>query len=593
MPRRRGIVVVQVAVVLVVLLGVAALCVDLGVTYNARSDLQRKADAAALAAAAKLAEWDIGPPLDAARTTAIDSAQSHTVLGQTVTLKNGTDIEFGTVVRDAATRTYQFNPGTALPNAVRIQIRKTSDSPNGALPSYFANVFGKADTDIKAQATAMMMPRDIAIVADLSSSHNDDSELRNYQVTDVNFYEVWDSLPGGADDVGTIWDVADIPADWFDASGHAPQAAGPAWGYMQDLGFGTRTIDTAYDPDTDAGLVELVYDQPWTDAQFEQALYEQGYNATEVGAIMSDTYDANGAYKYRVAVAMGFAYWNSGLPGGLWETRGSSPGNANTWVGDSELEWRESIFNSSVAASSSIFLDYIGNYMTKTWTKLYQSNSSFQYKYGVKTFINYLIERRPAHAQTPEFAEVPVQPMQAIKDAVVFMSGYIGTVNSSDLLSLQTYATTARREVDLTYDHRSITDRMVELQPSHYDGLTNIGGGLAKAVEELTGPRARVQSGKMIILLTDGLANINAAGQWDYAGAIDHALAQAQVAASQGIRVYAVSVGAAADQTLMQQIADIGNGKHLHASGSISDYSLALKNIFQELANRRVVELIQ
>jgi len=591
--RRKAIVAVQVAVVLVVLLGMAALCVDVGAMYNARSDLQRTADSAALAAAARLADWDNGPPLDAARATAIQFAEYNTVLGQSVTLDPGADIVFGTAILDAATRTYAFNPGTPLPNAVRIQVRKTSDSPNGALSLYFANVFGKSSTNIMAEATAMMTPRDIAIVSDLSSSHNDDSELRNYKTTDVNFYDVWDQLPGGADDIGTIWDVDEIPPEWFDGSGHAAQAAGPAWGYMQNLGFGTQTIDSAYDPATDPGLIDLAYNQTWTDTQLENALTDQGYNATEVAAIMSSTYDANGAYKYRVAVAMGFASWNSGVPGGRWDTLGASPGNGNAWISASELQWNESIFDSSVAASSNIFLDYIDNYMTETWTMLYQTNHGFQYKYGIKTFMNYLIERRPSHQQTPEFADVQLQPMQAIKDAVAYLSGYLDSLDSSDMLSLEVYATTARHEVDLTHDYQAIANRMTALQPNYYDGLTNIGGGLAKGIEELTGPRARPTSQKMIILLTDGLANINGSGQWDLDGAKDYALAEAQAAADQGIRVFAVSVGSAADQSLMQEIADIGQGEHLHAAGSIDDYSAALKNIFFELGNRRVVELIQ
>ena len=48
--RRRGVVAVLVAVILVTLLGFAALTVDVGAMYNARAELQRSADAAALAA---------------------------------------------------------------------------------------------------------------------------------------------------------------------------------------------------------------------------------------------------------------------------------------------------------------------------------------------------------------------------------------------------------------------------------------------------------------------------------------------------------------------------------------------------------------
>ena len=50
--RRRGVVVVQVAVLLTVLLGFVALTVDVGLMYNTKAELQAAADAAALAGAA-------------------------------------------------------------------------------------------------------------------------------------------------------------------------------------------------------------------------------------------------------------------------------------------------------------------------------------------------------------------------------------------------------------------------------------------------------------------------------------------------------------------------------------------------------------
>ena len=183
--------------------------------------------------------------------------------------------------------------------------------------------------------------------------------------------------------------------------------------------------------------------------------------------------------------------------------------------------------------------------------------------------------------------------MKAIKDAVNFMTAYIDGLNTNDLLSLEIYATTARHEVDLTFNYAAIANRMNELQPGHYDTNTNVGGGLARGIAELTGERARQQSRKVIILLTDGLANINAAGQWDYEGAITHALQQAEIAAAHGIRVFAVSVGSAADQALMAQIAEIGHGRHLHAGGSVEQYSSDLIDIFQELGSERTVQLIQ
>ena len=67
---RRGAAVVQVAVFLTTLIGFAALAIDVGLLYNERADLQKTADAAALAAAAELGDYSQGDPLDSARTLA-------------------------------------------------------------------------------------------------------------------------------------------------------------------------------------------------------------------------------------------------------------------------------------------------------------------------------------------------------------------------------------------------------------------------------------------------------------------------------------------------------------------------------------------
>ncbi|MBU0719600.1 MAG: VWA domain-containing protein, partial [Planctomycetes bacterium] len=246
------------------------------------------------------------------------------------------------------------------------------------------------------------------------------------------------------------------------------------------------------------------------------------------------------------------------------------------------------------------WLDYINGYMNSTWTEMYRANSAFRYRFGVKTLTNYLLERKPGNSETPELADVPEQPMQAVKDAVNYMVEFIDDLDTDDQISLEIYGTTARHEVDLT--HRTaepaglstVSNRLNDMQAGHYDIWTNVGGGLERAIEELGSERARGMSRKMIILLTDGIANVNEDGATgDEAGGAAYALAQAQAAAALGIRIFAVSVGAGANQVLMNQIADIGQGEHFHAEGSIEEYSAELAAIFQQLGGMRPVELIR
>jgi Mg-chelatase subunit ChlD len=232
--------------------------------------------------------------------------------------------------------------------------------------------------------------------------------------------------------------------------------------------------------------------------------------------------------------------------------------------------------------------------MKNTSSEMYNANSNFRYRFGVKTFVNYMLEKRPTHAQTPEWAETRAQPMQAVKEAVNYLTDYIEALDTDDKLSLEVYGTSGRHEVDLTRDYFEVSDRLNNMQAGHYDTWTNTGAGLQRAIDELSSSRARSTSKKMIILLTDGNANVDQYGNTgDEAAGNAYALNRAQAAADQGIYLFAVSVGSESNQSLMQQIADIGHGEHFHAEGSIEEYSQQLADIFIRLGGTRPVELIR
>ena len=616
-PRRRGIVAVQVAVLLVVLLGFAALTVDVGAMYNARNDLQRTADAAALAAAGKLGDWSEGDPTESARTVASEYAGSNKVFNHTMLLDSSTDVVFGRANYDVGTNRYSFEAVDALPDAVRVRVRMTSDSPNGALPLFFAGLLGHHSTQMSASAIAMMVPRDIVVVADLSGSHTDDSELRHYKETDVNMFDVWDAfafsegmngvgnlivspgagdpaVPPAAHGVG----LGSLPVGFVDP-GTASNGAqvGPTWGWMYH--WGSELDTTTYVPSTDPGLMYLPRSVAWTDANLTTGLQNAGYSAAEVTALKASTYDSSKdssnqyGWTNRVAVALGLARWDSGLAGGLWSTLPAGTyqtGNNNNWPAANELTW---LVPYPFAQGS--WSDYIYNYARSTSTAMYtEGSTSFRYRFGLKTFMNYLMETRESHAETPEMADVPTQPMEAVKDSVDRMMQVITDLDTDDQVALVIYGTTVHTEIPLTRTYFDVSNRLREMQAGYYDSYTNIGGGLNAAVTELQSTRARPAARKVIVLLTDGKANVNEFGETtSYAGGSAYTTAQAQIAADQGIRIFTVSVGSAGDQVLMQEVADIGSGEMFHAEGSIDEYSAQLDAIFQELGGRRPVELIQ
>jgi len=604
--RKRAVVAAQVAIVLVVLLGMAALTIDVGALYNARADLQATADAAALASASMLSQYgEDHSPSELAEAAAVRYVEGNPVFADAMTIDPNTDISFWRVYYDPEAEDYEFtevDPEVTAADAVKIRVRRTDDSPNGAVPLFFARILGIDEMEMAAEATAVMVPRDIAVVADLSGSHNDDSEFRHYKITDINIHEVWDYFPGGQGDIGGCWDPEDIPPEWLDEFGVASQAAGPAWGYMKKMGFGTEAITAEYDPTADTGLVELSRSEDWSNAQLEQYLRDLGYIPSEVDALMNGWKDDDSSYPawpYRPAMALGLAYWNSGHPPdpdtgelAFWAKRGVDPrdtGNGNDWICKDETQWVETFGDRTVSQSKTVWMQYINSYMNKTNTRLYKVNNDFRYRFGAKTFINFLMEKRMYHNKTPEFAGVPAQPMQAVKEAVSVMMDIIVDLDTDDMVSLEIYGTTGRHELDLSRDYTAISDRLNDMQAAHYDNCTCMGAGLERAIEELNSTRARGASRKMIILLTDGKANVGKGGL----GAAGYALQQAEIAADQGFKIFCVSVGANSDQGLMQQIADIGHGEHFHAEGSIDQYSDDLAEIFRQLGGKRPVELIE
>jgi hypothetical protein len=158
---RRGAVLILTALLLVFLLGLAALAVDLGVAYVAGVQLQRTADAGALAGGAALLPSTPGghPQVSLARQESIRFATLNPVLGQVLELDENWsndpegDIVFGRV--DPENPQGGFTPTTSDPNALRVMARKQLGM-NGPVNTFFAQIFGIAGIPVTRSATAMI-----------------------------------------------------------------------------------------------------------------------------------------------------------------------------------------------------------------------------------------------------------------------------------------------------------------------------------------------------------------------------------------------------------------------------------------------------
>ena len=602
---RRGSVSPLVAVSLVGLVGFVALAVDVGVMYAAKAELQRAADAAALAAAAELGVGT-GNPIERARQAGMNYAAMNTVLNEPPIL-DSSDFVFGQAYIDQLTNRYVFIPDAPFSNAVRVRVRRTQGSPSGPIPTFFSAIFGRSSVDISASSAAVLTPRDIVFVLDVSASHNDDSELRSFRRTDVPIRGVWAHL----------WDTNLAPQPLQDGL-----PAGPSFGNMRT--WGTNTVDPSWDFAADPGLVRIPKGgaSGLTAAWISQTLSEKGfgtYTAAEASVIATGPRgETTTAYRRRVRVALGLDRWKSGKPGG------QPGGNGDNVIDASEVVSMVP-YPSTTAGAAASFSKRVGgswdayvNYVTSTSSSMNVYNPDhyvygdpgLRYRYGLKTFVDFLQSNQCGDSRSPGLAGSPEQPMRAVVDAVLASLDLIEELQSNDLVGLAAYDKYGYGPADkpanlswLTDDLNSIRTKVGLLQAGMWRSTTNTAQGIDKGVDVLfDSPRQRSNAAKVIILLTDGRPNQTRANptqyydEWldyDHSPPKQDAVNAARDAAAQGVRIYTVSVGATCDLALMADIAAIGKGATFHAEGDVSTYREQLQEILRDLGGRRPVALIQ
>lgn len=176
--RRRGAVLVLVAILLVVILGMVACAFDIGWILMTRTQLQAAADSAALAAGTELLP---GLGYQPTRTPSQVISAGTPVAQHYASLHRNGDVasSYADATRDVQYFWAKFTPhasppgagtwalssdgqtGTGWYNAVRVTLhRDQADSTNSdtPLPLILAPVLGSTTSDVSARATAIIMP---------------------------------------------------------------------------------------------------------------------------------------------------------------------------------------------------------------------------------------------------------------------------------------------------------------------------------------------------------------------------------------------------------------------------------------------------
>lgn len=159
---RKGTVLILTACMMVGMFALLALAIDLGYLHVARTELQRSADAAAIAATWELIDEDAlaGYDISAhttenARATAAQYALMNKVVNEELVLGEQ-DVAVGYLL-DPSDRTAQmlFDGGRPF-NAVRVRVQRTADQ-NGEIALFFAPVLGFDRSSLQAEATAALL----------------------------------------------------------------------------------------------------------------------------------------------------------------------------------------------------------------------------------------------------------------------------------------------------------------------------------------------------------------------------------------------------------------------------------------------------
>lgn len=575
---RRGGVVVQVAVMSTVIMGMGALAIDVGAMYTAKVELQAAADSAALAAATMLMGDDTGySPEALARQVAQDYASLNEANGKPIDLSQD-DVELGRAEYNPSSNRFEFVPTSGGYDAVKITTRLSDGNASGALAMTFANVFGVSKKEMWADAVATLIPRDIAVVIDLSGSMNFDSQTM-----------YWNRNDGGYSNLRDIWAALDGPAPsrpyepGSELETEYASDSGPTYGNMDQ--WGNPLLPGSYSASSDPGLVYIRKGQNSSSSTFSSKLSAAGYNNHERAALLDGYPNDNSTSRWRnrAGVLLGLATWRSGKSG---STMGSG-GDGDNYIEDWEVTWAP-----VPDFASWRWRDYIDFGNGRNYRYGSSSYTQFRYRYGLKTLTDFMLRYEPTYNDTNVLWQTPEQPLQAVKDAVQVLTNTIEALDSPDQMSLESFGTTSRHEENLTHDVQDISSKLYERQAAHINGNTNIGGGMWRGINELSSSRARGAARKVMVVMSDGVANINESGSYTTSGGGAYALAAADECADRDIIVYAVSVGYGVDRALMQEIANKTNGQEFYASGSPEEYTEQLEAIFRSLGGKRPVALI-
>jgi Flp pilus assembly protein TadG len=598
--KRRGSILVLSAFLMVIMLGMIAFALDVGVMMLTKTQLQVAADAAAMAAGAVLGAPDSDPAGVAKQFAALHKANGKNIALADADIQNGT--------WDATTRT--FTPTDEVSNAIKITARANESSGGNGL--YFARIFGVNTMSMSASAVAMGNPRDICFVVDLSGSMNNDTE--------------------------PAWKTAEINSQFGGGLGNTMMQQ-----VFTDMGYGTFP-----------GVLQHV-GQPLGVTQDSRAYARLTANNGPLrnNGIHSNyrinTNDNENTRKqkaYRWMIDNQIAVTMPGVqPPANWST------HYNYWAAYLDYIMSRVTVNSGAGTPPSNRGTLPPNQNGDRMSSMNSGSSSYNDKIGYLTYVQFMgdmgrDERPDGVNYTPMAVSSPncirhmeqvgntsfnfpasEQPLHATRRAMIAAMQIVAERNASvpdsnlrDWVSVVTFDTTDGTvlALPLTSDYSSAMNFCRDMQ-CVYDGMlsTSTETGLIAARNHIKpsnqGGAGRLYTNKVVVLATDGVANLktssnntissfrssNPNGDW-YGDDPESDAALMQSAMMQGDkwRVFSIAFGSGADFGFMDRLARMGGtaddeGLAPRTSGNPALIEGELSNIFHQIITTPAVRLVQ
>jgi Flp pilus assembly protein TadG len=562
---RRGNIVVLTAVLMVVMLGMIAFAVDVGYMYTLQTQLARSVDAAALAGAGVLVDGQSAAEAEAVEflvrnpvgtsLTAVDESQLESAKVAFLT-EHGQHLTLAAGEWNASTR--KFEPGGNAPSTMQVALTYPHQ------PLFFGRLLGRDDFTIHAESVAMYQPRDIVVVLDFSGSMNDDST-----------FAAWNSLGKTAVDANQLQIYQDLGS--------------PVYGNMQ------------FEPDwcTVPGVPPANSTLPQINVQYRRTSVFVT-STKPLQQVKVEFTDGSSQTWSNLTASSGTYSSGSKQVNRVWVR------SANNSTSGELFDFSSSAFNNTIKKGlglTNVAWPYPGGswdaYINYCKSSSGQNNTAgYRCKFGYKSLVNYWLDQQYGHTMTPDLWKVRAQPMHSVKEAVDVFMDFILEVPTGDRVGLAIYDGpdgNGLLEVPLTTDLDQIVDVVTHRQAGHYHNYTNIGAGMQTAREHLD-QYGRQNAFKMVVLMTDGQANWHN-GQYNEGAANNHVIQEANLAAAEARRypIVAISLGAGADTSIMQNVASITKSKHFNVPGGrpIAEVAEDLENVFREIANHRPLKLVK